>query len=98
MAACSRTRSWSRRRPGTPSSRRWCRCARRTGGRATSRESIALRMEVVNAPPFIWTAERYMRFAENDIFVAEDRVELLNGIIVQLPRATPHHAYASTGL
>lgn len=39
-----------------------------------------------------------MRFAETDIFVAEDRVELLDGVIIQRPQASWRHAHASNDL
>ncbi|HLK58164.1 MAG TPA: hypothetical protein VKU00_16475, partial [Chthonomonadaceae bacterium] len=43
-------------------------------------------------PSRLWTREEYHRAAENDIFRADERLELLNGKVIckMSPQSNPH--------
>jgi Uma2 family endonuclease len=55
-------------------------------------------MTLVHATPKFWTREAYNRLIELGALGIEDRVELIEGAIIEMPPPGPEHTYAISSL
>lgn len=57
---------------------------------------IVASMETVATPDDRYTAERYFRLVDEGVLQPDDRVELLDGVIVSMPPSAPPHATSAS--